>query len=263
MVRGINVGGARPLKMDTLRGLHEGLGHRSPAATCRAATWSSSRTRRTRSPTPPTSSGRSSARPAMRFRWGRGPPGPSSAILARNPLVGRASLDPPHGLYSGVPNPPAGRADASGSACRSRQARRRSSRGASCTCIAQTGTARPRSTTTTSSGCSRPARPPGTGARSRSSSAWAGGRPCRHDAGDRDGRPPCPGLRRGDRLLHEAASLRRGRGHAARARETLGRPLAAGFAGSTPPPRRGEERPRARGRRPPGGGPRLPLPAHG
>jgi uncharacterized protein (DUF1697 family) len=29
MVRGINVGGARPLKMDVLRGLHEGLGHRN------------------------------------------------------------------------------------------------------------------------------------------------------------------------------------------------------------------------------------------
>jgi uncharacterized protein (DUF1697 family) len=29
MVRGINVGGARPLKMEVLRGLHEGLGHRN------------------------------------------------------------------------------------------------------------------------------------------------------------------------------------------------------------------------------------------
>lgn len=94
MVRGINVGGARPLKMDVLRGLHEGLGHGNVRSYLQSGNvvFESDRA--------DASSHASEIERAIKRESGHEvsvgvwTARALSATLARNPLAGRPSLDP-------------------------------------------------------------------------------------------------------------------------------------------------------------------------
>ncbi len=172
MIRGINVGGARPVRMASLRGIYEGLGFegvetylQSGNVVFRAAKAGASRHAAAIERAILGSCG-FEVPVAVRT------PEEMSAAVAANPFLGRRSIDaqfPPRGLPDR-----GGRHAVPGGApsFRSVRARTRPWRGTSSMCIVLTDMVRRRSTTASSRGSFRSVRPRGTGAPWSPLSGW-------------------------------------------------------------------------------------------